>query len=317
MAEDTAATTTAAETTATTTAEATAADATTAAETTKTIVSGDTADTREVSTTWPDDWRQRIAGEDKSALKTLERLNDPKALFDKVKNLEKKLNEKTSAPQRPGKDAKPEEVAEYRKALGIPETPDGYLADLKLDGGKVLGDADKPIAESFAAALHEVDAPPAAVAKAVDWYFQHMEKVATAEAEADDAFKAENITTLKEDWGPVDFKRNINAIDTLFTDAPSEVKDLLLGGRTADGKRLGDDARVIRFLAKLATEINPAATVVPQGGDVTKAMTTRIAEIEKMQRENRSAYFKDEAIQKEYRDLLTARDKMQARSQAA
>ena len=38
-----------------------------------------------------------------------------------------------------------------------------------------------------------------------------------------------------------------------------------MGGRTADGYRVGDDPHVLRWLAGLAREMNPAATLLPAG----------------------------------------------------
>jgi hypothetical protein len=309
-----------------------------AATTTTTDVAGDKAGDKSLAAggevadakgAWPEDWRDRMAtaasgGDDKAKqkeLKRLQRFTDPSAIYGTARELEARFSE-GGLIKVPGKDAKPEDIAAFNKALGVPEKVEDYFTDLKLDNGAVLGDADKPIAEGFATAVHEVGATPAVVNRALSWYFNHMEQVASAEAEADDTFRSEAQATLREEWGPGDYKRNVNAIATLFANAPGGVDaknpealmSRLLSGRTADGRLIGDDPVINKWLAGLAMDLNPAATITTQGG---ASVGDRLAEISKFRQENPDKYDQDHKMQAEELKLLEADERMQKRGKAA
>ena len=89
-----------------------------------------------------------------------------------------------------------------------------------------------------------------------------------------------------------------------------------MGVRMADGSIIGNDPDMVRFLVALALDKNPVASVVEDGDQTGKSVDTEIASIEKRMREDRSAYFKDEKTQARYRELIGARDKIQARKRA-
>jgi hypothetical protein len=277
---------------------------------------------------WPEDWRQktaeRLAGGDKKAyereLRRLERIADPSGLYGMYRELEGKFTG-GGLIKVPGKDASPEEIAAYHKALGVPEKPEDYMKTVKLDNGAVIGDADKPIVDGFALAMHKSGAHPAAVNAALNWYYAQQEERAAAQDEADDKFRREAEAALKEEFGPA-FRRNTNSISSLFVQAPGgadadneqSLFSRLMAGRMADGKIVGNDPDMVRFLVSLSREINPAATVVEDGDQSGKSVTEEISSIEKRMRDDRPGYFKDEAMQARYRELLDARERIRVRA---
>jgi len=292
---------------------------TTAAETTQTtetkpetILETAGGEEKEVAVpaTWPDDWRARMAGKDEATLKRLGRFTSPENVFKSFLQLEKKLSSgeaKQGLPENPT----PEQVAEYRKANGIPEKADDYFSNLD---GLVIGDADKPGLTAFAERMHSLNAPPAVVKEATKWYYETIEQQQAQAAEEDAQFRAETANTLRQEWGN-NYKGNISLALSILDTAPPGLKENLLGARLADGRTLGDHPDALRWLTQLAHEINPASTVVPNAGaSAGQAMTDEIASIEKRQREDRAGYFKDEAMQARYRDLLQARERMSAKA---
>jgi hypothetical protein len=269
----------------------------------------------------------QVGGSDAKAvakeLKRLQRFTDPPSVYGSYRELDGRFSE-GGLVKIPGKDAKPEEVAAFNKAMGVPEKPEEYLGALALPGGKVLGDADKPIAESFAKAMHPLGLTPAQMSGAVAWRFEELEREAAAQFEADQTFRSESEGALKKDWGAA-FDANTRSITSLFASAPGGADAAkedglmarVLGGRTTDGRVIGDDPDVVRWFAALAREINPAATLVPAtGGDSMKSIEAEIADIEKLMRTDRGAYFKDQAKQDRYRELIAARDKIKGRQAA-
>jgi hypothetical protein len=266
---------------------------------------------------FPEDWRQRLAGEDKADLKRLDRYQSPKGLWTKVKNLEKALSEKSADKPRPADDDA-DALKAWREERGVPEKAEAYLENLKLPSGKQLGDTDKPIAAHYAEFALKHDLPQEAVNKNVEWYYNYLEHLQAQQAEEDDGFHDEAVDALKEEWGVADYKRNINAIGVLFVDAPEGIKDKVLASRTPDGRLLGDDPTVLKWLTTVAKEAKPGATLVPasSGGGV-KGLQERRKEIEKVMRTDRRAYNQDEPLQQEYREVLDAIERHASRTRAA
>lgn len=266
---------------------------------------------------------EHYAAGDKKAeakeLRRLERVKDIKSLWGLYRELEGKFTS-GGLIKKPGKDAKPEEIAEYHKAIGVPEKPEDYFKDIKLANGTVIGEADKPIADAFAAAVHKSGATPAVVSAALDWYYAEQEAKAAELDEADDAFRRESERALKDELGPA-YRRTTAAIGTLFATAPGgvDIKNenslyaRLMAGRTADGRVIGNDPDIVRWLASLAHEVNPAATVVEDGNQSGLTIDQELKQIADLRKTDKKQYY-SEPVQRREAELLAAREKIQARA---
>jgi hypothetical protein len=296
-------------TTATSTGQA--AKTETAAKT-ATIADGGGADTAAAATTQQADWRDQLAGEDAEFRKQLDRFTDPKAFARSYSEAQKKIRSgeiKTKLPDNPT----PEQLAQYRKDNGLPEKPETYIESLKLPNGVVPGEADKPIINGFAEYAHGKNWSPDQFNQAVSWYYDNLDAQNASRAEEDATHKRASEDALREEWG-ADYRRNVNAVSNLMGTMPEEVKEELLAGRTASGRMIGNHPEIVKWLAAKALEVNPAATLLPAGQSNTAGLNNRLGEIEAMMRTEPGKYWKDENIQKEYRDLISARDKMKDRA---
>jgi hypothetical protein len=217
-------------------------------------------------------------------------------------------------------NATEQQIKEYREANGVPDKPEAYIEALKLPDGMVPGEADKPLLDAFAKQAQENNWTPAQYNQAVGWYYQMQDQLTAQRAEADEAYKLESQIELTQEWGP-QFRANLNAMGNLLSMFPEGVGDMLLAGRTADGQLIGNHPGVLRGLVAIARELNPAATLLPAGsGSGAASIETRIGEIEKMMRTPGSDYWHQQrgpAVQQEYRDLITARERMKDRGQRA
>lgn len=272
------------------------------------------------------DWRKEIAEHhaagDKKAytkeLKRLEGISDPKAIWGMYRELESRFTS-GGLIKIPGKDAKPEDVQAFNKALGVPEKPDEYTKDLTLENGAVVGEVDKPYVDSFAEYMHKANARPAEFKAALNWYYAQQEANAARMDEEDEEHQRESIKALKEDYGP-SYDRRIRSIGSIFASAPGgadannekSVYARLMGGRTADGRLIGNDPDIIRWFDGLRGEINPAASVVEDGDQSGKSIEDEIKAIEKIMREDRKTYNRDYANR--YAELLAVREKVRARA---
>jgi hypothetical protein len=271
---------------------------------------------------WREEMAEYAAAGDKKAyqkeLKRLERISDPRAVYGMYREMEGKFTG-GGLIKVPGKDAKPEDIEQFNKALGVPEKAEEYTKNLTLDNGAVVGEADKPYVDSFAEYMHKSSARPAEFKAALNWYYAQQEQNAARMDEEDEEHQRESVRALKDEYGPA-YNRRINAIGSIFAAAPGgadasnekSVYARLMGGRTSDGRLIGNDPDMIRWFDSLRGEINPAASVVEDGSQSAKTVEDEIKQIEKVMREDRKTYNRDYATR--YGELLKVREKLQARA---
>lgn len=268
-----------------------------------------------------DDWRERMAsryaGDDKKALekekRRLSRVNDPEAIWGMYREMERMISEGNFVKV-PKEDANEEEIQRYRDALRIPKEADGYIENLNLPEGMVLGDDDKAVASDFASAMHEANVPQAAYDKAMQWYYGQQEKAAEMQDEYDEKNRAESLQALRDELGPK-LKGAVNSIGTLKPLARNDILDKMMTARLDDGTVLGDNADAILFLAGLAREINPAATVFGDSEASGKNIDEQLEELQGLRGTDKRKYYSNE-IQERERELLAARDKIRSREAA-
>lgn len=249
-----------------------------------------------------------MAGGDDKMLAELGRYDSPKAVNDARRAAALRIEKGDIRPPRPADDAPPEQLAEWRKGRGIPETHEGYK--LELGEGVVVGEADKPLLESFLKSMHGKDATPAEVNRAAAWYFEQQEAQREARENADAEYRAEQEEILRKDMG-ADFRRNVRIVNEFLQGAPPGVAEKIMGGRDHTGRLFAADAAVISWLTNLALERNPIASVVSGSGPAAiAAMETELAGLEKMMGDQKSEYWKGPkaaANQERYRQLITAK----------
>jgi hypothetical protein len=253
------------------------------------------------------DWRKEIGGDDAEAQKVLARFTDPKMFFKSFDDAQKKIRAGEVAKPL-AKDAKPEEVAEYRKANGIPEKPEGYFE--KLPEGLVIGEDDKPLFNDFAKAMHDLNAKPETIHAAAKWYYQLQERESAETTAMDKKDSVATTAALKEKWGG-DYTPNMKAIGVMLDGLGADLKATFLDATLGDGKRLMNSPEVMQLFAELALLKNPLAHVMPAGGaGDMKSLDSEIAAIEKVMKEDRRKYNADQGMQDRLRKLYDAKGKL-------
>lgn len=257
---------------------------------------------------WPEDWRKTVSKEDAKTLARLERYASPEAALHALIAAQNRIAAGELKPVL-GKNATPEQVAEYRQALGIPETADKY--DLGKDAAGIPADA---LAEILKEA-HATHQTPEQVKATLRAQRSVIQGITSARAEADIKAQTDGEDALRAEWGP-EFRRNISLIHGMLDGAASPaLKEAILGGRLADGTPIGSSPEALKFLVGLALIQNPTGVVVPgSDGNQMQGVEDEITKIETTMRTNRAAYNKDEKLQLRYRELLGAREKMRPRA---
>jgi hypothetical protein len=254
------------------------------------------------------DWRKVIGGDDAEAQKALQRFTDPKAFYKSYSEAQAKIRSGELAKPL-AKEATAEQIAEWRKANGVPEKVEEYFA--KLPNGRVLGKEDQPLFNEVAERLHKQNVPTAVMHDLVDWYYSSQESQAAAERQLDDADRQKAITALRNEWGP-DYKANMNILDSWLDGLGPDLKKSFQNAILGDGSRLMNNVGAVKWLVDLARNMNPTAGLIPGGDGGMKSVESEIARIENVMRTNRSAYNKDAGMQEQLRKLYEAREKLQA-----
>lgn len=185
------------------------------------------------------DWRAGLEGEHKEFAS---RLATP---ADAVKVALDFRKQNSSMIRVPGVDAKPEDIARFHKAIGVPEKPEDYEFDL----GRDLTDADKPVMESVAKVMHANGVPKNAV-KAVTKAVADLAQAQVAEqnrvaVQARDAAQ----TALRKEWG-ADYDGNLTLAQRalkVFGGADAEA----LLNTVVNGAKLGDHPTLVKVFGTI------------------------------------------------------------------
>lgn len=261
---------------------------------------------------FPADWRDRMAGKDGKERKRLDRFKSPADVFKSYLAAEQRISSgeiKKPLPDYPT----PEDVAEYRKAHGIPDKPDGYEIG-GLPQGFAFGDEDKPVLADFLKSAHAGNMLPSEVNKVVGWYAARLQAQQTAMVEADRDFARAGEDELRAEWGG-DYRRNVQAVNNFMGAIPGELGLVIANARGPDGRLLGNNPAIVRYFADLALEANPGTTFVAGDGS-GKAMATRKSEIELIMRTDIDRYYR-EKLDAEYGDILGREERSANRGRKA
>ena len=208
--------------------------------------------------------------------------------------------------QAPGEDATPEQVTEYRTLMGVPETVDGY--EVQLADGLVVGERDKPIMTAVYEAAHAANVPTAAVTHLANAMFHAREVEAQSAAAQQEQHKVDAVSVLKDTWKG-DYNGNIGVItNVIINSLPEAVREQFTNAVMPDGRALFNSPEVLVAMADWARKIDPAATLVPNSPNAVKTMDNEIKALE--DRMGTSEWFKDQAAQDRYQELVAAKQRM-------
>jgi len=225
---------------------------------------------------FPDNWRDLIASGDVKELERLKRFTTPNDIYKSFRNLENKLSS-GQYKQALAADATAEDIANWRKANGIPEKADGYFEH--IPEGMVLGEEDKNALELFAAKLHEKNATPEIFNTVMQTALDLIELNQQESVDAQIALKEQNRHKLYQHWGPAEYKVNINAIANVLSGMPESLRNRFEGATLADGTLMFNDFEAMSWWAQYVRENNPALAITPNGGgDVLQSIEQQLNE---------------------------------------
>jgi hypothetical protein len=216
---------------------------------------------------WPDDWRDKLAGGDEKLKNLLNRYTAPDAFAKAFKELRAAYDSRKPAkdeavelPENPTD----EQLAAYRKAKGVPEKPEDY--EFEVPEGKELSDSEYDILMDFAKAMHGKNMPASAVKEISSWFLEYEDIV--AQKNADSAYQARLQTEekLRAEWG-ADYRANVNLMSNVLQEHLGTNSGAFLSQQLMDGSRLGDNETFIKLMAEVSRKI---------GGSTAELYTTDV-----------------------------------------
>ena len=267
------------------------------------VADGETAETEAAAeeksepASWPDDWRERIAGTDEKMLTELKRFSS----FDNWVKSQRALRQKLATGEYKKAETFDEswddtKKAAWRKEQGVPEKPDGYT--VPEVAGHAWSDEDKAALAPMFEDMHALNAKPEVVQAALGHYANVLAAAKEKITANDRQHKIELEDHLRTEWGP-DYRANVNLMKRALNDPevlPGGMADgglgaALMTARLADGRRLINMPGMADFLANIAREKYGESAMLPSS-EVT-ALNSREAEITKIMETDIDRYYRE------------------------
>lgn len=226
------------------------------------------------------EWR---AGLSDDARKFAESSTDVQHVIDRALVLQKQVS-RAIVP--PGKDASEDDVAAYRKQIGVPDKADGYK--FKMPEGAEPTDTDKAFHGTMAEAFHALNIT-GEQAKGLNKVWNDVTAAIQAEqVAADKRFAEESEAALRKSWGG-DWDKNLahaeRAASQMFGDDFEAMRAL----EGKDGLFLMDHPVMLRALASLGREMAEGGLVPPMSADAAEQAEEQIKGLRTKQAEAQAA----------------------------
>lgn len=158
---------------------------------------------------------------------------------------------------KPGENATPEEIAEYRKANDLPVDPKDI--DLRVENHKWT-EQDQPLIDSFQKVAFDADIPQKAVKKLINWYLEAGNTAMDFQKQAHEAIDREDKKVARDEltgeWGE-EFKPRLGLVDRVFKDPevfPDGLGEKIWNSRTPDGHMLRHSPSFIKLFSEVAID---------------------------------------------------------------
>lgn len=191
------------------------------------------------------DWRQSLP---EDLRKSAAKFNSPSDALRSYRELEGRLGKAITVP---GSKAKPEEIAEFHRKLGVPDEPAGYGIKVpdELPDGVDFDDGAKQTLNAFVEHMHKLGARPPEVQGAVQFYFDMLGRMQESQQKALERGREEAVEELDRDWGD-DKSANLTYARRFRQQFDQDNQFAkFLEEAVIDGRKAGDHPAILRFMA--------------------------------------------------------------------
>ena len=204
---------------------------------------------------------------------------------------------------KPGPDAGPEELASYRRQLGVPESAEGY--DLQRPENlpeQLRSDpAGEVMQQDFLKAMHDAGASNAVVQKALDWYYGNVTQGLEQQTQAAAERRSEAEASLRQEWGG-DHDRNLTFAQRAVTTFGDDGFVDFLEGQEVEGVKLGDHPAFVRAFAAIGRSMGEDVPLSGEGESGGNGLHARIDALHALQDSDPQKYA-TRAVQSELQSL--------------
>ncbi|MDQ0475026.1 hypothetical protein [Labrys wisconsinensis] len=199
---------------------------------------------------FPEDWRERVAEGDEDLARLMKRFGSVKAVARALKETRAQLSRGVGAPL--PEDAGEEEKAAWRRARGVPDTPQAY--DIAPPVGLDWTEADKAYLEAFTTFAHAKHWSQDQVKDLAQWYMDDQIARTQDQAVAARTFAAQTEKELRAAHGR-DYGRTLELARAFGSrQLGGEAWEALVHARMQDGTYLGDQPGFINLILGPALE---------------------------------------------------------------
>jgi uncharacterized protein YpuA (DUF1002 family) len=188
----------------------------------------------------------------------------------------------------PGEDASEEDVAKFRKALGVPNSAEEYA--LTPPEGKEYDEADLAIISEFAEVALEHNVPAAAFSAFMQKLAERASGLRENVAEQIEDAREEAEEALHKEWGN-DFDKNVQmATRAAKAHGGTEFVKFLNSTKVEGYGLLGDHPDMVKFLAQIGSKSDEHDMVLHSSASERQSAQDEIREIQEKYQVGSQAY---------------------------
>lgn len=225
------------------------------------------------------DWREGLTEEEK---KTAERFVDPAAMVRSVQESRKR----ESLVRVPGKNATAEETATYNKAIGVPESPEGYVFE-RPEGQEVTPEMEA-LDKEWGERLHSLGVPLQTVNTLLGFMMEDAEAHHESQVKEDADFVSQSESILKAEWKGEEYEKNKDVANRAFKEIANRAGiplEELTSMETSEGRFVMDDPRMMKIFAAFGREMAEGSLGPSLSDNERNTMEETLAELRAKQSE--------------------------------
>lgn len=262
--------------------------------------------------TWREDWREALAGDDQVLLRQLKRFARPENLAKSYHEIFKLSKSGQPVPALP-EDATEEEIAAYRKSIGVPEKPEDYGFAFPEQAGAT--EADAAVLGEFSKFLHDrhISKNDPGAKAAFEFYLNRLNEGRAARAEAEQDAEIQAKAELHAAFPPNELKRNNRIADEFLMRHFGESQEsldainMVLDTRLPNGVKVMHHAPFMKalFSMALAYADDEALVAGDRAGGGGKSLEDRIKELRSKSVDGTISKLEDAELNKLYEERIT------------
>jgi len=244
------------------------------------------------------DWRAMLAGEDTQFVETLARYKTPTD-FGKAFQEQRAALSKRAEPARLAPDASPEQLAEWRRNIGLPEVKgdkaEEFMAAYKIElpKGYEASETEKGLIADFAKQAYDKGWNTGEVKGAVDFFLQQQSAMQQAVNRVAVDNQKQWQMALREELGPREYEAQQAAASAWLQEKfDGEELQNFLHAQLPGGGYLGDHPAFFKLVSQLAMGDGYTDRIVGNTleSSTGKTLAQQQSEIEALQFTDRGAY---------------------------